>query len=136
MPYEISWHLEKRVLMVKLFGVLIEQESNEVSEINTRYLQEGIAPVHIIVDTNSLEKFPVNLRQNSQYMAYLSSPALGWVIVLGLSNNMLARFAVTVISQVVKFKLAQRTTVEEAISYLESQDSTLKLHRNDAEQIA
>jgi hypothetical protein len=136
MPYEISWHLEKRVLMVKLFGVLIEQESNEVSEINTRHLQEGIAPVHIIVDTNGLEKFPVNLRQNSQYMAYLSSPSLGWVIVLGLSNNMLARFAVTVISQVVKFRLAQRTTVADALSYLESQDATLKLNRNDAEQIA
>jgi len=122
--------------MVKLFGVLIEQESNEVGEINTRYLQEGIAPVHIIVDTNGLEKFPVNLRQNSQFMAYLSSPALGWVVVLGLSNNMLARFAVTVISQVVKFKLAQRTTVDDALSYLQSQDSTLKSNQASAEQVA
>jgi len=128
--------VEKRVLMVKLFGVLIEQESNEVGEINTRYLQEGIAPVHIIVDTNGLEKFPVNLRQNSQFMAYLSSPALGWVVVLGLSNNMLARFAVTVISQVVKFKLAQRTTVDDALSYLQSQDSTLKSNQASAEQVA
>jgi hypothetical protein len=136
MPYQISWHVEKRVLMVKLFGVLIEQESNEVGEINTRYLQEGIAPVHIIVDTNGLEKFPVNLRQNSQFMAYLSSPALGWVVVLGLSNNMLARFAVTVISQVVKFKLAQRTTVDDALSYLQSQDSTLKSNQASAEQVA
>ena len=136
MPYQISWQVEKRVLMVKLFGVLIEQESNEVGEINTRYLQEGIAPVHIIVDTNDLEKFPVNLRQNAQYMAYLSSPSLGWVIVLGLSKNMLARFAVTVISQVVHFKLAQRTTVADALSYLQGQDSTLKSNQDGAEQVA
>ncbi len=136
MPYQIAWHLEKRVLMVKLFGILTDQESTEVGEINSRHLQEGTAPIHIIVDTSKMEKFPTNLRQNSQFMGYLSTPSLGWVVVIGIANNMLARFAVSVISQVIHFRLAQRDNMTEAIKYLESQDSTLKLNRNDAEQIA
>ena len=136
MPYQISWQLEKRVLMVKLFGILTDQESTEVGEINSRHIQEGIAPVHIIVDARDLDKFPTNLRQNSQFMGYLSTPSLGWVVAIGIANNMLARFAVTVISQVIHFRLAQRDNMTEAIRYLESQDATLKLNRNDAEQIA
>jgi len=135
MTYQISWHLEKRILMVKMFGILTDEESTEISAINSRHLQEGTAPVHIIVDTTGLEKFPTNLRQNSQFMAYLRSPSLGWVIVIGLANNVLAKFAVSVISQVIHFQLSQRDSIADALRFLEGHDSTLKLNQNGAEQV-
>lgn len=127
MPYQIEWLLEKRVLHVKMFGILADEDSAQIGVINSRHLEEGNAPVHILVDITGLEKFPTNLRQNSQYMDYLKSPALGWVIVVGLSNNVLAKFAVSVISQVIHFHLAQRDNMHDALSYLASHDSTLKL---------
>ena len=127
MPYQIEWLLEKRVLHVKLFGILADEDSAQIGVINSRHLQEGTAPVHILVDITGLDKFPISLRQNSQYMDYLKSPALGWVIVVGLSNNMLAKFAVSVISQVIKFHLAQRDSLPDALAYLASHDPSLKL---------
>lgn len=133
MPYQIAWHLEKRILMVKMFGLLTDEESSEIGTINSQHLAEGIAPVHIIVDTTELEKFPTNLRQNSQFMAYLRTPSLGWVIVIGLTHNVLAKFAVSVISQVIKFRLSQRDSMSDALTFLEGYDSTLKLNRNGAE---
>ena len=122
--------------MVKLFGLLTDEESSEVGTINSQHLAEGIAPIHIIVDTTELEKFPTNLRQNSQFMAYLRTPSLGWVIVIGLTHNVLAKFAVSVISQVIKFRLSQRESMSDALSFLEGNDATLKLNRNDAGQLA
>jgi hypothetical protein len=133
MPYQIAWHVEKRIVMVKMFGLLSDNEANEIGQINSQRLAEGIAPVHMIVDTTELEKFPTNLRQNSQFMAYLRAPSLGWVIVIGLTNNVLAKFAVSVISQVIKFRLAERQSVADALTFLQGNDPTLKLNHNDVE---
>ncbi len=125
MPYQINWHKQSRVLYVKLFGVLTDEESTEVSNINTKHLNEGTAPVHIIADVNELEKFPTNLRETSAFMQYLRNPSLGWVVVVGLSNNVLARFIVSVVSQVIRFHVTQRESIEEAMAFLEKQDATL-----------
>jgi hypothetical protein len=55
--------------------------------------------------------------------SYLTNPSLGWVVVIG--GNSLSKFVVNVISQIVKFRVTQRFTLEDAVQFLQSNDVTL-----------
>ena len=94
-----------------------------MSDAHAKFLSEGTAPVHLVVDVTGLTAVPTNLRQNTSMGGYLRHPALGWTVLVG--GNVLVNFMVSVIGQVFKFRYSKRETLEEAIAYLTAQDQSL-----------
>ncbi len=123
MPYEIKWYQEKRVIYDRLYGDHDFQSAVEGSDAASDLLSQGETPVHMIVDMRELKTFPTNMTKVHSMTAFMKSPALGWVVVVG--GTSLTSFLVNVMSQIVKFRVANRHTVEEAIEFLNKQDPTL-----------
>lgn len=123
MPHEISWYQEKRIILNRLIGSLDLETGTKASEATSQFLNEGIAPVHLIVDMTELKSFPTNITKVNTMNQYLKNPALGWVIVVG--GNTLSQFLVNVLSQVIRFRVAQRPTLQQAVDFLRAQDQSL-----------
>ncbi len=123
MAFETKWVDEKRIIYTRLTGTLTSQEAQEMSDTHARFLSEGIAPVHLIVDVTGLSGVPTNLRQNTSMGGYLRHPSLGWTVLIG--GNVLVNFMVSVIGQVFKFRYSKRDSFDDAIAYLSAQDQTL-----------
>ena len=126
MPYEVNWHLDKRIISNKLYGAFDFDTAIEASKNVSQHLAEGKAPIHLIVDMSELQSFPTNVTKLNEMTTYLKNPALGWVVVIG--GNSLSKFVVNVISQIIKFRVTQRPTFDEAVRFLESNDLTLAAH--------
>jgi hypothetical protein len=123
MAYEISWYQGKRVIYDRLYGDHDFQAAIDGSAEAARFLSQGEAPVHMIVDMRDLKTFPTNITKVHDMTQFMKSPSLGWVVVVGGSS--LTMFLVNVMSQVVKFRVAIRFTLEEAVEFLQKQDPTL-----------
>jgi SpoIIAA-like len=123
MPFKTSWADDKRIIYTKLTGTLTAQEAQEMSDTHAKFLSEGTAPVHLVVDVTGLSGVPTNLRQNTSMGGYLRHSALGWTVLIG--GNVLVNFMVSVIGQVFKFRYSKRETLDEALAYLIAQDQTL-----------
>jgi hypothetical protein len=124
MPFRTTWIEDKRVILTELWGTLTTEEAQEMSDAHAKYLSQGIAPVHLIVDVTQLGGIPSNLRQNSSMGGYLRHPSLGWTVLVG--GSVLVNFMVSVIGQIFKFHYSKRESLEEAGAYLASQDPTLE----------
>ena len=125
MPFNTTWIEEKRIIHTEMVGTLSSQEAQEMSDAHTKFLSEGIAPVHIIVDMIQLKEVPTNLHQNTSMAGYLRHPALGWTVLIG--GNVLLNFMVSILGHVFKFRYVKRATMEEALAYLAEQDKTLSM---------
>ena len=123
MPYNLSWLNEKRVVLETLSGVIDMDEATKAANTTAEFIQQGQAPVHLIVDVSGMEKFPTNVRSVRSISGYLNDPNLGWMVIVGA--NHLVNFISTIVSQVVNFQLSRAETVEKAVAFLEKQDATL-----------
>jgi len=123
MPYEVSWTQDKRIIHCRLFGAFDLEMVNEASNKVEVFINEGQPLVHLIVDMEGLQSFPTNVTKLNAMNQYLKHPNMGWVIVVGGSS--LTKFLVNVLSQIIKFRVAQRATMSEALDFLRKQDSTL-----------
>ena len=124
MPHEITWAQDKRIILNRLIGTLDLEDGFKASEATNDYINQGIAPVHLVVDMSELKGFPTNITKVNQMNQYLKNPARGWVVVIG--GNTLSSFLVNVLSQVVKFPVAQRPSLNEALEFLRKNDATLE----------
>jgi hypothetical protein len=123
MAFRTTWIEDNRIIYTELTGTLTTQEAQEMSDTHAKFLNEGKAPVHLIVDITNLETVPTSLRQNASMGGYLRHSSLGWTVLIG--GSVLVNFMVSVLGQVFKFRYSKRETLEGAMTYLISQDPSL-----------
>jgi hypothetical protein len=123
MPHQISWAQDKRIILLNLIGSLDLEDGFKASNDTNDYINQGTAPVHLVVDMSELKSFPTNITKVNQMNQYLKNPARGWVVVIG--GNSLSNFLVNVLSQVVKFPVTQRPALNDALDFLRKNDATL-----------
>jgi len=124
MPHQISWVQDNRIILLRLTGSLDLESGTKASEATNDYINQGISPVHLVVDMSELKSFPTNITKVNQMNQYLKNPARGWVVVIG--GSALSNFVVNVISQVIKFPVTQRPTLNDALEFLKKNDVTLE----------
>jgi hypothetical protein len=123
MPYQISWHEEKRIIHQRLIGDFDMTDATQAAKATEEYLKQGIGPVHLVIDVSGMKSFPTNMTKIHSISTYLKDPNLGWVVLIG--GNSLTNFVTQVISQVIKFRIAQRPNLEQAVAFLGTYDPTL-----------
>jgi hypothetical protein len=125
MPSHVSWYLEKRVILAILDGDMTLEASYAVSDSVAQHLEQGLAPVHLVVDTTTLGKYPNSLKEirnvSSRYMA---NPNLGRIVVVSAANPV-TRFIASTLTQLAGIRLRLVDTLDEALMTLKQVDETL-----------
>lgn len=124
MSYTSSWYLDKRIVYTRVQGDLTPEEALTIGEKHAEFLREGDRPIYIVVDVAEMKKFPTNILQIKQASAYLSDPALGWVILVG-GSTLTTSFA-NIITQLTGSHFRGFRTLKAALQFLEAEDPTLE----------
>jgi hypothetical protein len=123
-PFEIGWHQADRIVHLRFYGDVTIDEIRDSSLSVKTHVEQGKPLVHTISDLSDVQHFPRNLLQISKATTKLDNSVLGWTIVIG-ANPILA-FIVTTISQLAGARLRMLPTMEEALTFLKSVDTTLQ----------
>lgn len=124
MPNQVQWQIEDRVIHVHYYGNLVSDDLLNGTKQIVQFLDQGKAPVHLIAQFEHNGQLPIDLRKASDLATYLHHPNLGWTVQVG--GNSLVNFLVSVASQVTKLRVTRRDSLEEALQFLVTQDSTLQ----------
>ncbi|MBE2268158.1 MAG: hypothetical protein IAE80_07975 [Anaerolinea sp.] len=132
MPVAVNWMLDKRVMYFRSYGKVSLAEVDTVVAAQMQLYEEGIAPVHAIIDIRPTTLNIQGLQQLREHGNAPLHPSTGWIVMLQ-TNNKLATFAVSLIIQLngaPHFRTVH--TLDEAVAFLNHNDQTLKLDPADA----
>ena len=124
--YELRWEENSRVFYVKFSGDLSLDELCECSaSILNDYVDVGIAPVHMICDIGETTAFPKNVPILArETVAYLRHPNMGWLVFMSVENPV-AKFVVSVLTQMVAVNSKNVKNLSEAMDVLRRADLSL-----------
>jgi SepF-like predicted cell division protein (DUF552 family) len=126
MPYRIQWYVEGRVILEEAFGdVTIEELVRFNAEVTALIVNEGIAPVHVIVDLSKVEKYPSSLREVLGTMRQKNPEKVGWMMIVTESPVM--RFVASTVFQLARLKLRTFATMQQAKMFLAEIDESVAM---------
>ncbi|PJF39727.1 MAG: hypothetical protein D6737_18295 [Chloroflexi bacterium] len=127
MPFEVSWYLENRVVLVQPKGMMA---SADMAEMNTEILKlihagrdAGTDKVHTIIDVRALQRMPVNISGLSDTLKHVKDPAQGWIIMVGAKSSI--RFLARIVSQIARADFCAVETFDDGIATLQRLDASL-----------
>ncbi|MBZ0290092.1 MAG: hypothetical protein K8I30_20880 [Anaerolineae bacterium] len=123
MAYQLSWYVDKRVLLGSFDGVVTPNDLIEVNSAATEMVRQGNPPVHDIIDALALERVPFDLKLLNRSIQMFKEPNLGWVVVI--ARNPLFGFFGTILSQAAGKHVRVVSTWDEALQTLIRADASL-----------
>jgi hypothetical protein len=120
--YEAIWLIEKRVALIRFFGVVTIEDAAAATHDSIRLISEGDAPVHIVNDTTAIEKYP-SLLELRRVGARETHPKTGLTVIA--VTHPVVRFLISILLQFAGTKFRIVSTRQEAVDYLMSYDMTL-----------
>jgi hypothetical protein len=124
MPVENSWIVEERVMLTRLIGHLTVEDMAANAQRGTIMIDSGVAPVYSLVDASLIEHFPLKLNEMKGLTEQGSSDKLGWIIIYGIPNRILAFLATTFV-QVIGKNYKVVNTLEDALEFIRNREGTL-----------
>jgi|SRR3954468_17680192 hypothetical protein len=118
MSFSVLWHIEKKVIHLKVFGTVTPEEVFSLNQKTMALLEVGNHPVHIIVDTLEVTAYPTNLRWVMRMLQTNPVRPSGRIILV--QNNSAVRVLASAILGILRYPLQMCTTLEEATDLLES----------------
>src|SRR5690349_20430723 len=113
MPYKIEWYVEGRVILEEAYGdVTVEELVSFNAEVTSLIANEGIAPVHVIVDLSKVEKYPSSLREVLGTMRQKNPEKVGWMLIV--TESPIMRFIASTIFQIARLRLRTFSTLAQA----------------------
>ena len=123
MAGSVRWLVDKRVILIEVTSALTLEDFVEINEQMERNHQEGIAPIHEIVDSRGLITVNVNPLQIRSTLKYMSSPKWGWGIFV--TESRLSGMLAAIVYQMTRHRHKIVRTLEEAAEHLEEVGETL-----------
>jgi len=130
MTIDISWQQPRRVIYERFYGTITIEEMTAIQQEFIRYLNDGDAPVHAIIDLGGVRDFPKSLTQIRQGLVTTGTTQLGRVVLV-TGKNPLVKFISSVISQLI-LKNAQYAlcdSLDEAVRILRDRDPSVTLEQ-------
>lgn len=124
MPYKTQWLVPSRVLLTQLRGQITEEDvSNLTADINAK-IEEGTALVHHINDASKMDRITITLKSARILVQSMrTSDKLGWH--LEVTNNPINKMISSIGIQFSGVRYRSFNTLEEAVTFLNTNDSTL-----------
>jgi hypothetical protein len=124
MPFDVSWYLEKRVLYVRVSGIIRDDEIKPFDDVMLRYIEQGEGQlVHAISDFRAAEKMPA-IRTMVRKLSFPSHPQFGWTAFFGFRSPILI-MTLSVVPQVFKARFRHLSSLDQALNFLPQVDDTL-----------
>lgn len=125
MAYELSWIEPGRILGFKISDHHSDADIAEsITEI-LAYLEQGVKPVHFLVDLRTIKSFPPNVVSVYHGVSpVLQHDKVGWYVVIG-NNNTLVNFFVSTVTQIARSNARLVSSHEEAMAVLQRIDPSL-----------
>lgn len=99
MVYELNWLIPARVLEMTMAG---DVEINEMQEMYQEHMQmvrdEGIAPVHVLIDAHAITNIKMKVKQINSVWDPTATDLFGWTIIV--TDNRFMKFLTTIFSKV------------------------------------
>jgi hypothetical protein len=125
MPYQMSWAVEKRVILTTFSGKLTQTEFEQFIESMSMYVNQGQTPVHHISNSLGLEKVDIPLHKLRLLVkAYGMTTHMGWQV--DINNNSLNKMLVSLSTQFVGIRARTFSTLNEAVTFIKQLDLTLE----------
>jgi hypothetical protein len=124
MPAENSWIIEDRVMLTRLIGHITIEDMIANAQQGTIMIESGVAPVYSLVDASLIEQFPLKLNEMKSLTEQGSSDKLGWIIIYGIPNRVLAFLATTFV-QVIGKNYKVVATREDALEFIRNREGNL-----------
>lgn len=124
MPYQISYHIDKRIIYHRFYGTVTIDDIRRGNEDAIQLIRQGLPPVHDIVDASDVTKLQFTLRELLESTSFFKEQNLGWMILVG--GNPLVRFFASVLGQVgaMRFRIADDN--QEALRTLRKVDLSMQ----------
>ena len=125
MSFEVSWYLPERIIHVQVLAELDLSAVEAMSHETLKYMEQGIAPVHILLDDAKGGRPPISLKEMQARMEVANHPSIGWIVGVGEADPV-AKFLIPLLMKVVKMKYTRVATIEDALGFLSKQDTTIE----------
>jgi len=129
-PFRIDWLVEQHLVYINVHGTTTVEDLRAYDEYALRVLDESPHPlVHTIYDYSQEQIVPP--LQETVKMKAGKHPNVGWVIFVNMQDIMtrfidiMTRFILSTASQVFRLRFRSFKTLEEALEFIQSVDSTL-----------
>jgi hypothetical protein len=123
-PVETSWYVEKRIFYQRFYGVVTLDDFPASMAQTEAHIAAGTPPVHAIADLRDIEKYPPLFRL-SRIARRTQFDGMGWTIIL--VTNPILRFIGSMLTQFMVSNYRTVATLEDAVEFLRTYDSTLTL---------
>ena len=128
MEYRLEWHIPRRVLILTVSGDVSLADLERFNSSVISYLEQGIAPVHLVSIGDNIRHVPTNLMQIKAAVTYLQHPNIGWTIIVQEKANSLTGFMVSVAVQATGMKMRQVKTLVDGLETLSRLDQSVGSH--------
>lgn len=129
MKTNITWYLENRIILAHVVGDNSLEDFYVINETIIQYLDQGTAPVHLLIDVTELGNIPSNILKVKQAFTYLDHPSIGWSFFIG-EMNAIKKFIVSLTTQMSGLDAKTVDTFEEALLALYRVDVTAMMPEN------
>jgi hypothetical protein len=127
MSFEVSWYLPKRIVHVHIFGELGLNQVTEMAELASKLMQEGDAPIHILLDDAKGGRPPISLKELQSRLELARHPSIGWVVGIG-EVDPVAKFLIPLLMKIVRLDYVRVMTLEDGLNFLSKQDRSLEIN--------
>jgi hypothetical protein len=123
-PVETTWYVEKRIFYQRFYGIIGLDDFRLSLEQTGQFMAEGTPLIHAIADLRQIEKYPpmFDLTRMARRTGF---PGIGWTVIV--VTNPVMRFIGSILTQFTVSHYHVASTLEDALDFLSSRDSTLEL---------
>jgi len=126
MVYSIDWYQEGKVILANVQGSVTLDDLGSLQEQVFAYLDNGTAPIHLIVDTTNLGQMPLKLNELRNVTRYMADDRFGWQVIVG-GLNPIARMIGSILMQLAGREIILVNNMTEAEQRLSRIDKEVSL---------
>lgn len=125
MPYNMSWYVDKRVILIEIIGKIQLEEFEQLHNEAFEYVEQSPYKVHAIADMSQFEAIPTNVKLLSSASSKEKSHKQGMTVLVMPKMPGIIRFIASIILQTLRLEYRMCQTTEEAISILRNVDADI-----------
>lgn len=131
MIHPAQWLIENRVIYTYGEGIVSLAEIREHSQHVIALLDEGIGPVHIVLDSSpDFHPETVDLRSGLDNLSFVHHGSIGWTVQI-LEGNHGMRFIARLIARFARISYQAANNRQEAFDFLRVMDNSLDWSQMD-----
>lgn len=124
MPFELSWQIPQRVVLMRIWGEVTLHEITAQDSALHEWLHKVQGPIHLIGDDRKVTRAPYAIQGLRLTLRLLRNEKLGYVFTFGRSHPM-AEFLTFTLFTGAGIKYQRVRTLDDAVAKLHTIDPTL-----------